>query len=257
MFSLCMITQPVKNGKWIPTGRKKSCKLPGNLLLWRDQQSERMMGNGLQDRGDVPGPPQRAVRLFPQLGKPLCGCDGGAGCDGAGGLVRTDKGPASSWRCFTPPSRAANSVQSCGGVSRGEQVVEYDCCPSSHTVALPDGTYCYCRLWADAPFAEFLPYASAEQERAKYAPSLEEGDAESPFFLSCVPWFSYTALTRPRLLRRQQPADYLGALSEKGRPPAAAGDAAGKSRLGGRYSSGPVLCAPGGGSPAAGSRHVL
>ena len=83
--------------------------------------------------------------------------------------------------------RAANSVPELRRRIRGEQVVEYDCCPSSHTVALPDGTYCYCRLWADAPFAEFLPYASAEQERAKYAPSLEEGDAESPFFLSCVP----------------------------------------------------------------------
>ena len=93
--------------------------------------------------------------------------------------------------------RAANSVPELRRRIRGEQVVEYDCCPSSHTVALPDGTYCYCRLWADAPFAEFLPYASAEQERAKYAPSLEEGDAESPFFLSCVPWFSYTALTQP------------------------------------------------------------
>lgn len=93
--------------------------------------------------------------------------------------------------------RAANSVPELRRRIRGEQVVEYDCCPSSHTVALPDGTYCYCRLWADAPFAEFLPYASAEQERAKYAPSLEEGDAENPFFLSCVPWFSYTALTQP------------------------------------------------------------
>ena len=42
--------------------------------------------------------------------------------------------------------RAANSVPELRRRIRGEQVVEYDCCPSSHTVALPDGTYCYCRL---------------------------------------------------------------------------------------------------------------
>ena len=77
-------------------------------------------------------------------------------------------------------------------------MVECDRCPSSHTVALPDGTYCYCRLEADRPFADFLPYAAAEQARVKEAPSLEDGeDGESLFFVSCVPWLSYTALTQP------------------------------------------------------------
>ncbi len=45
---------------------------------------------------------------------------------------------------------------------------------------------------------EFLPYAAAEQERVKAAPTLEDGeDGESLFFVSCVPWLSYTALTQP------------------------------------------------------------
>ena len=74
----------------------------------------------------------------------------------------------------------------------------YARCPSSHTVALPDGTYCYCSLEVDRPFREFLPYAAAEQERVKAAPTLEDGeDGESLFFVSCVPWLSYTALTQP------------------------------------------------------------
>ena len=42
--------------------------------------------------------------------------------------------------------RAANGVPELRRRIRGDQVVEYDRCPSSHTVALPDGTYCYCRL---------------------------------------------------------------------------------------------------------------
>mgnify|MGYP000209973171 FL=1 len=94
--------------------------------------------------------------------------------------------------------RAANGVPELRRRIRGDQVVEYDRCPSSHTVALPDGTYCYCRLEADRPFADFLPYAAAEQERVKAAPTLEDGeDGESLFFVSCVPWLSYTALTQP------------------------------------------------------------
>ena len=94
--------------------------------------------------------------------------------------------------------RAANGVPELRRRIRGDQVVEYDRCPSSHTVALPDGTYCYCRLEADRPFGDFLSYAAAEQARVKEEPSLEDGeDGESLFFVSCVPWLSYTALTQP------------------------------------------------------------
>ena len=95
-------------------------------------------------------------------------------------------------------AKAADRVPELRRRIRGDQVVEYDRCPSSHTVALPDGTYCYCSLEVDRPFREFLPYAAAEQERVKAAPTLEDGeDGESLFFVSCVPWLSYTALTQP------------------------------------------------------------
>ncbi len=47
--------------------------------------------------------------------------------------------------------------------------MEYARCDSSHTVALPDGSYCYCRLDCGKPFAEFLPYAQAEVARVKAA----------------------------------------------------------------------------------------
>ena len=85
--------------------------------------------------------------------------------------------------------RAANGVPELRRRIRGDQVVEYDRCPSSHTVALPDGTYCYCSLEVDRPFREFLPYAAAEQERVKAAPTLEDGEDGE--------WLSYTALTQP------------------------------------------------------------
>ena len=69
--------------------------------------------------------------------------------------------------------RAANGVPELRRRIRGDQVVEYDRCPSSHTVALPDGTYCYCSLEVDRPFREFLPYAAAEQERVNSAVSAQ------------------------------------------------------------------------------------
>jgi len=93
--------------------------------------------------------------------------------------------------------RAANGVPELRRRIRGDQVVEYDRCPSSHTVALPDGTYCYCSLEVDRPFREFLPYAAAEQARAMEHPSLEDREQERLLFVSCVPWLSYTALVQP------------------------------------------------------------
>ena len=95
-------------------------------------------------------------------------------------------------------SRAANSVPELRRRIRGEQVVEYVWCPTSHTVALADGSYCYCTLTADMSLADFLPYAKESQEMAKKEPTLDDGEeAESLLFISCVPWLSYTALTQP------------------------------------------------------------
>lgn len=95
-------------------------------------------------------------------------------------------------------SRAANSVPELRRRIRGEQVVEYVWCPTSHTVALADGSYCYCTLTADMSLADFLPYAKEAQEMAKKEPTLDDGEeAESLLFISCVPWLSYTALTQP------------------------------------------------------------
>lgn len=44
-------------------------------------------------------------------------------------------------------------------------IVEFERCPTSYTVALEDGTYCYCRLDTDMPFEDFLPYAAELQKK--------------------------------------------------------------------------------------------
>ena len=93
---------------------------------------------------------------------------------------------------------AANDVPELRRRIRGDQVVEYETCISSHTVALPDDTYCYCRLDCAKPFEAYLPYAQAEVEKAKQSRSMDDGeDPARLFFVSSTPWFSFTSIGGP------------------------------------------------------------
>jgi len=93
---------------------------------------------------------------------------------------------------------AANDVPELRRRIKGDLVVEYDKCLSSHTVALPDGTYCYCCLDCSMPFAQYLPYAQAEVEKAKRSQSLDDGeDPARLYFVSSVPWVSFTSVAGP------------------------------------------------------------
>ena len=93
---------------------------------------------------------------------------------------------------------AANAVPELRQRIRGDEVVEYENCLSSHTVALPDDSYCYCPLDCSMPLEEFLPYAKEAVERAKLADSLDDGeDSEKLYFVTSVPWFSFAALHVP------------------------------------------------------------
>lgn len=93
---------------------------------------------------------------------------------------------------------AANAVAELRQRIREREVVEYENCLSSHTVSLPNGGYCYCELDCSKPLEEFLPYAQAAVEQAKNAASLEDGeDSGKLFFVTCVPWLSFTSLHLP------------------------------------------------------------
>ena len=102
-------------------------------------------------------------------------------------------------------ARAANAVPQLRQRIRGDKIIEFDRCMTSHTVALEDGTYCYCTLDSGMAFGDFLSYAARVQERASTARSLGESeeDAEACFFVSTLPWLTYTALVQPV----PQPAD--------------------------------------------------
>ena len=91
---------------------------------------------------------------------------------------------------------AANAVPELRQRIRGKDIVEYDRCLSSHTVALPNGTYCYCTLDCAQPLGAFLPAAQAEVARVKAAPSLGDGAAPAErVFGSRLPWLTVSAVS--------------------------------------------------------------
>lgn len=93
---------------------------------------------------------------------------------------------------------AANEIPELRRRIKGDQVVEYETCISSHTVALPNDTYCYCELDCSKPFEEYLPYAKAEVERAKAQSSLKDGeDPDRLFFVTSLPWLTFTSVSLP------------------------------------------------------------
>ena len=64
-------------------------------------------------------------------------------------------------------SRSVNRVPEFRQRILNNQIVEYDYCLTSHTVAISDGTYCYCDLDSNRSFEDYIYYAVNEQEKAK------------------------------------------------------------------------------------------
>ena len=66
-------------------------------------------------------------------------------------------------------------------------------------MALEDETFCYCTLENEPALAAYLESGRKAQEEAKRKASIEEDPDESleKFFVSSLPWLSYTALIQP------------------------------------------------------------
>lgn len=96
-------------------------------------------------------------------------------------------------------SNAANSIPEFRQRIMDGRIIEFDRCRTSHTVELEDKTYCYCTLEDTMSYSEFIPYAQREQETAKTIKTIEETQEEAAdlFFISTLPWVSYTALIQP------------------------------------------------------------
>ena len=95
-------------------------------------------------------------------------------------------------------TRAANAVPAMRQRIRGDRIVEYDWCPGSSTLAMQDGTFCFCTLSCREAFADYLPAAKETQRQAIADASIDDGeDEEKLIFLSSEPWLSFTQAILP------------------------------------------------------------
>lgn len=96
-------------------------------------------------------------------------------------------------------SQAANRVPELRQRIRDAGIVEFDFCKTSHTVALEDGTYCYCTLDSSMDFEDYLPYAVQAHEKAKASRRVtdDEHETEELIFISTLPWLSYVSFIQP------------------------------------------------------------
>ena len=92
---------------------------------------------------------------------------------------------------------AADGVPELRQRIRGEQIVEYSECPTSHTERTTGAEYCYCTLHHHMSISEY--YIQAEEARRNCAMNgiAEDADSESMYFISALPWLHYTALIQP------------------------------------------------------------
>lgn len=95
-------------------------------------------------------------------------------------------------------AEAANSVPEFRQRIHGDEIVEYSSCGTSHIEKLDDGTYCYCTLYHDMPFEEYINQAEQARMDCRSGSKLEEDeDVEALYFISTLPWLHYTELIQP------------------------------------------------------------
>lgn len=93
---------------------------------------------------------------------------------------------------------AANSVPELRQRIKGDTIIEYEYCLTSHTVMKENGTYAYCEANPTLSLHEFIQAVTESQKLAVTQGNVqEESDPDSLYFISCLPWLNYTALVQP------------------------------------------------------------
>ncbi len=94
-------------------------------------------------------------------------------------------------------ARAANRIPEFRRRIQENGIIEYPDCGTSHTLLLPDNTYCYCTLYHNLEFDEYIRYAVAEQEKSRQNASIEDDEeTDALYFVSAIPWVHYTDLVQ-------------------------------------------------------------
>ena len=92
---------------------------------------------------------------------------------------------------------AADGVKELRQRIRGDQIVEYTECPTSHIELLADSTYCYCTIRHHMDLRTYYDQAEKARKDCKENGITEDKDVESMYFISTIPWLHYSALIQP------------------------------------------------------------
>lgn len=93
---------------------------------------------------------------------------------------------------------AANAVPELRQRIRGDRIVEYSYCGTSHIELLPDNSYCYCTLHHDSDWDEYFRTAQMIRAQAREKAGIgEDLDVEGLFFITTVPWLHYEHISMP------------------------------------------------------------
>ena len=89
---------------------------------------------------------------------------------------------------------AGNSIPQFRQRIEGNGIAEYSYSKASCVIMKPDDTYAYCTLDGRQPLESFLKEGRRKIEAVKQDGSIEEdSEVESMFFISCLPWLSYSS----------------------------------------------------------------
>lgn len=94
-------------------------------------------------------------------------------------------------------SQAVNAVPELRHRIIDDELYEFDRVDPGFTVLLEDGTFSFCDARHFPSFAEYRPHAEACIAAVRCQADLETRDKHGMFFISALPWFSFTAIVHP------------------------------------------------------------
>lgn len=99
--------------------------------------------------------------------------------------------------CTYIAAKAANRIPEFRRRIKEEGIIEYPNCGTSHVEPLENQTFCYCKLYYDKLYTEFLEYAVKEQQKSKQEASIvDDEETDAMYFISAIPWVHYTNLVQ-------------------------------------------------------------
>ncbi|MGE5453105.1 MAG: chloramphenicol acetyltransferase [Acidobacteriota bacterium] len=94
-------------------------------------------------------------------------------------------------------SRAANAVAPFRHRVVDGVLYEYERIDPGYTVAREGDLFSFCDSLYDEDFGRYREHAQSRMDAVKVQPDLGVGDKNHMFFITSIPWFSFTAFTHP------------------------------------------------------------